>query len=255
MVETTPAPPQEGNGMLQFQRRGLVCSNFKGGDWYAPISLLNRTPNLNPDIVNPIADKLGLKFVPEKNFPSTEVCGDSTLSSTILGAFNSPPSEGCPKGGVVGGVAQNPKGGVVVTTINNTPIYRNFVENLPHNPELKQLAKDKRKAGILSEVLFWQRVHKGKFHNMDFDRQRIIGNYIVDFYVKTLGLIIEIDGCSHNAKEEYDSKRQAYLENLGLVIYRIADSNVKNNLDGVIKGLEQFIMKTFENICNDSLLR
>ncbi|WP_317228619.1 MULTISPECIES: DUF559 domain-containing protein [Chryseobacterium] len=43
---------------------------------------------------------------------------------------------------------------------------------------------------------------------MDFDRQRIIGNYIVDFYVKTLGLIIEIDGSSHDGKEIYDSIRQ-----------------------------------------------
>ncbi|MBP1163359.1 very-short-patch-repair endonuclease [Chryseobacterium sp. PvR013] len=40
-----------------------------------------------------------------------------------------------------------------------------------------------------------------KFHTIDFDRQRIIGNYIVDFYVKTLGLIIEIDGSSHDEKE------------------------------------------------------
>jgi very-short-patch-repair endonuclease len=71
-----------------------------------------------------------------------------------------------------------------LTTINNTPITKNFIENLPYNPKLKQLARDKRKAGILSEVLFWQQVHQRKFHQLDFDRQRIIGNYIVDFYVK-----------------------------------------------------------------------
>jgi very-short-patch-repair endonuclease len=61
------------------------------------------------------------------------------------------------------------------------PYSQKFVENLPRNPTLNQLAKNKRKAGILSEMLFWQQVHKGKFHKIDFDRQRIIGNYIVDF--------------------------------------------------------------------------
>lgn len=69
------------------------------------------------------------------------------------------------------------------------------------------LAREKRKAGILPEVLFWQQVHKKKFYAIDFDRQRIIGDYIVDFYVKALGLVVEIDGSSHDHKQEYDAKR------------------------------------------------
>jgi len=54
------------------------------------------------------------------------------------------------------------------------------------------------------------------FHRIDFDRQRVIGNFIVDFYVKALGLVIEIDGSSHIGKEDYDKQRQNYLESLGL---------------------------------------
>ena len=65
---------------------------------------------------------------------------------------------------------------VILTTINQSPIYRNFIKNLPKNPGLNKFVRDKRKEGILSEVLFWQKVHKGKFHKIDFDRQRIIGN-------------------------------------------------------------------------------
>ena len=94
----------------------------------------------------------------------------------------------------------SPKDGVVLTTIGNVNIIRNFVHKLPHNPTLKKLAREKRKAGILPEVLFWQQVHKKKFYAIDFDRQRIIGNYIVDFYVKSLGLVVEIDGSSHDNK-------------------------------------------------------
>jgi len=178
----------------------------------APPKEGNRVPNLNTEIVKQIAEKLGLTFVPEKH---------------------SPPLEGCPQGGVV------------LTTINNIPIIRNFVENLPHNPSLNQLAKDKRKAGILSEVLFWQQVHKGIFHKIDFDRQRIIGNYIVDFYVKTLGLIIEIDGSSHDYKTEYDAERQAYLESFGSKVYRIADIDVKKKLSDVMQFLENYIVSEY----------
>jgi len=134
---------------------------------------------------------------------------------------------------------------VILTTINNNPIIRNFIKDLPHNPTLNQYAKDNRKAGILAEVLFWQQVHKGIFHKIDFDRQRIIGNYIVDFYVKTLGLVIEIDGSSHNEKEEYDLERQAYLEKLGLKVFRVPDSAVLKNLNNVMLTLEEFIVEQY----------
>lgn len=62
---------------------------------------------------------------------------------------------------------------------------------------------------------------------MHFDRQRIIGNYIVDFYVKSLGLVIEVDETSHNNKEEYDAQRKAYLISSKLKIYRISDLRIK----------------------------
>src|ERR1035437_245081 len=193
-----------------------------------------RTLNLNAEIVKQIAEGLGLEFVAEKNYTQTE-------------DLNSPPLEGCPKGGVVNslGIVNSPNPKNIVTYINHIPIKRNFVENLPHNPALKQLVKDKRKAGILSEVLFWQQVHQGKFHKIDFDRQRIIGNYIVDFYVKTLGLIVEIDGDSHYDKIEYDARRQQYLESLGLRVYRISDADVKNNLDNVMLGLERYVVSEY----------
>lgn len=133
----------------------------------------------------------------------------------------------------------------ILTQINGIPIRRNFVENLPHNPHLKKSLPGKRKAGILSEVLFWNQVRARTFHNIDFDRQRIIGNYIVDFYVKTLGLIIEIDGSSHDEKEVHDGIRQTYLESLDLKAFRIADFDVKNNLSMVMKDLELFIIKNY----------
>ena len=91
-------------------------------------------------------------------------------------------------------------------------------------------------------MLFWKKVRAKKFHRIDFDRQRIIGNYIVDFYVKALGLIIEIDGSSHDEKQFYDGIREEYLESLGLLVFRISDFDVRNNLSWVMKELENFIV-------------
>lgn len=133
----------------------------------------------------------------------------------------------------------------ILTCINSKPIHKYFPQNLPYNPSLKERAKKLRKAGVLSEVVFWRQVAKGNFHAIDFDRQRIIGNYIVDFYVKALGLIIEIDGTSHNDKDEYDSKREAYLESLGLTIFRITEPRVMHDLDNVMKELEQFVIRKY----------
>jgi very-short-patch-repair endonuclease len=131
--------------------------------------------------------------------------------------------------------------------INTQPIYRNFIENLPYNIKLKARSRALRKAGVLSEVIFWLQVHKGMFWKIDFDRQRIIGNFIVDFYAKTLGLVVEIDGSSHDNKEEYDQKREDYLVSLGLKVYRISDLRVKHDLNNVMMELEKYIIVEFGN--------
>ena len=133
----------------------------------------------------------------------------------------------------------------ILTHIDGIIIYRNFVANLPYNPNLIPLTKQKRKQGILSEVLFWQQVRNKGFHRIDFDRQRIIGNYIVDFYVKALGLVVEIDGFSHETKQDYDAVRTAFLENLGLKVFRITDWDIKQNLRVAMKDLENFIVANY----------
>ncbi len=148
--------------------------------------------------------------------------------------------KGCPKDGVVTSSAKND-----YHIIDKTPVYKHYTKNLPYNRNLKERARKLRKAGNLSEVLFWIQVHKGKFYEIDFDRQRVIGNYIVDFYVKSLSLIIEIDGSSHIGKEVYDAKRQLYLESIGLKLYRIEDVRVKNDLYNVMEELEDYIINEY----------
>lgn len=155
---------------------------------------------------------------------------NNTPASSAL--RNSPPVEGCLKGGVV---------------INKIPIKLNPILDLPYQPRLKERAKALRQAENLPEVLFWMQVNKRKFHKLDFDRQRIIGNFIVDFYIKHLGLVIEIDRASHDFDGDYDARREQYLISLGLKIYRISVGDVLKNMDFVLMGLENYIMKEYGN--------
>ncbi len=106
--------------------------------------------------------------------------------------------------------------------------------SLPYNPKLREHARRLRKAGNLAEVLFWQQVHKGLFKGYDFDRQKIIGDYIVDFFCASCGVVIEIDGSSHDGKMEYDAERDACLQGLGLTIIHIAARDILRNMEDVM---------------------
>ena len=129
--------------------------------------------------------------------------------------------------------------------INNITILPRPITNLPYNPKLKERAKALRYAENLPEVLFWMQVTKKRFHELDFDRQRVIGNYIVDFYIKQLGLVVEIDGKSHDFDGDYDERREKYLVSLGLKVYRVAVVDVLRNMNFVLMGLENYIVEHY----------
>ena len=114
---------------------------------------------------------------------------------------------------------------------------------IPYNPELKQLARELRKNMTLSEVLLSNELKNKQILGYDFDRQRPIGNFIVDFYCKELSLAIEIDGDTHIYKYDYDDERQHSLENLGVNFIRFEDIEVKKNMNNVLRVLEDWIKR------------
>jgi len=129
--------------------------------------------------------------------------------------------------------------------INGITIHTRYRHALPYNDSLKGHARKLRRTTTFSEVLFWMHVNKKKFYGIDFDRQKVIGSYIVDFYVERLGLVIEIDGGIHKFQEEYDENRIMYLELLGLVVYQIGDEEIRFSIETVLVNLASFIIQTF----------
>ena len=104
---------------------------------------------------------------------------------------------------------------------------------LPMNHDLKEYAVKMRKNMTDEEKKVWFQILKGRVPK--FHRQRIIGNYIVDFYCPKLKLIIEIDGYQHFYEEnkEYDQKRTEYLENLGFYVLRFENTEVNKDIEEV----------------------
>ena len=114
---------------------------------------------------------------------------------------------------------------------------------LPYNRNLKDFSRELRNHSTLSEILLWQKLRAGQLRGYNFNRQKPLGNYIVDFYCKKLSLVIEIDGDSHHFKEAYlsDINRQRALEELGLRFLRFSDLDVKKSMASVLAEIGYFI--------------
>ena len=104
---------------------------------------------------------------------------------------------------------------------------------LPTNENLKKYAVEMRKNQTDEEKKVWYQILKGR--TPKFHRQRIIGNYIVDFYCPQLRLAIEIDGYQHFYEEniEYDSKRTEYIESQDIYILRFENTEVNKDIEYV----------------------
>jgi len=114
---------------------------------------------------------------------------------------------------------------------------------IPYNPDLKSLANELRKNMTLFEVLLWNELKNRNICGFDFDRQRPIGNFIVDFYCKDLSLAIEIDGDTHIYRYDYDDERQEKLEELGMRFLRFDDIEIKKNMNNVLRVIESWIIE------------
>ena len=111
---------------------------------------------------------------------------------------------------------------------------------LPYTKASRELAIELRKNMTRSEKVFWNAVKSSKL-GVVVRRQMPILDYVVDFYIKEIGLAIEIDGSSHNNRALEDGLRQARIEKLGVRFVRYKNDQILSNLSEVILHLKRLI--------------
>jgi very-short-patch-repair endonuclease len=115
------------------------------------------------------------------------------------------------------------------------------MKNIRFNPRLKELARHLRKNSTLAEVLLWNVLKRRNVKGYRFNRQKPIDEFIVDFYCHELKVVIEIDGVTHDWNVKKDMMRQKKLETLGITVLRFLDSDVRDNMEGVLLSIGEWI--------------
>ena len=108
-----------------------------------------------------------------------------------------------------------------------------------HNPALTQRARELRKNMTREEKQLWYQFLRT--HPLRFLRQKVIDNYIVDFYCHEARLVIELDGSQHYEKDGLlrDQIRTERMEQRGLTVLRIPNNAVWENFEGVCAYIDE----------------
>ena len=114
---------------------------------------------------------------------------------------------------------------------------------LSYNKNLKQYSRTLRRNMTDAEKLLWSKLKGKQLKGLQFNRQKPIGSYIVDFYCLPAKLVIEVDGSQHYSPDgkEKDRIRDDYMTQSGLSVLRFSDRDVLKNLDGVVETIYRYL--------------
>ena len=100
------------------------------------------------------------------------------------------------------------------------------------------LAKNLRKNMTPWERKLWYEYLRT--YPVRFQRQKAIGNYIVDFYCAKGKIVIELDGGGHYTEEQIaaDQQRTKELEKMNLSVIRICNLDIDKNFRGVCEYID-----------------
>ena len=92
-----------------------------------------------------------------------------------------------------------------------------------------------------------------RFYPVRFQRQKAIGNYIVDFYCAKAKLVVELDGGGHyqDAKQIEDTQRTQELEKLDLKVIRICNLDFGKNFPGICEFIDEQVRARAEKAPSD----
>ena len=114
---------------------------------------------------------------------------------------------------------------------------------IPKNNRMIPHAKSMRKNMTKEERHLWYDFLR--YCTPRFRRQEVIGNYIVDFYCHQAKIAIELDGSGHYEPDAaaYDAARTAYLNTLGIEVYRYSNADINYKFQGVCEHI-LFVMES-----------
>jgi very-short-patch-repair endonuclease len=120
-----------------------------------------------------------------------------------------------------------------------------------YNKNLKQTARKLRSNTTNTENILWRYIRKKQIYDIQFYRQKVIGNYIVDFFAPSINLVIEVDGGYHNFLEQryQDQERDAYFNVLGVFVLRLSNQQIEDEIDNAIQIIKTNILKLHSKIC------
>ncbi|MDY6847098.1 MAG: endonuclease domain-containing protein, partial [Chloroflexota bacterium] len=96
------------------------------------------------------------------------------------------------------------------------------------------------------EKKLWQYLRSAQL-GVKFRSQHPINRYIVDFYARKAGLVVEVDGeLAHTYLDQikHDQERDKFMEGLGLKVLRFSASDVMYNIEGVISEIEYHLQES-----------
>jgi very-short-patch-repair endonuclease len=102
-------------------------------------------------------------------------------------------------------------------------------------PGKTKIARRLRRDGTDVERRLWQHLRNGQLGDAQFRRQHPAGRYVLDFYCPALALAVELDGGQHAEAGTRDRERDRWLKQKGVTVLRFWNSDVTENLDGVLE--------------------
>ncbi len=123
-----------------------------------------------------------------------------------------------------------------------------------HNTNLTSNARALRKNMTKEEKHLWYDFLKS--YPVRFLRQKVIDNYIVDFYCHSARLIIELDGSQHYEEKGVlkDKIRTERIEQRKLTVIRIPNNEVNRNFDGVCQYIDNAVHESLRQSSTDTSL-
>ena len=119
---------------------------------------------------------------------------------------------------------------------------------LKKNNKLLNVARILRRNMTRQEKHLWYDFLR--YYPVKMYKQRIIDNFIADFYCHSARLVIELDGSQHYTIQgnEYDEARTEILEKYGIHVLRFSNKDVDDNFEGVCRMIDKVINERIENL-------